>query len=273
MKISRSFVVGTHVVIIAFVAISLMAERVAEGIFVLRIRLPLATGWRSVPRGCWYTVGSVLASTGARGVCLASVCDPPPTRARNSPRPCGRRGTSSRTRAPRMTTTTEARPPGSRSSRPRRGTRGWSRSCAGFARSSGRGARTSRSCAGWARAGRGRRRWLRDRGGGAWVRCEKTSSVSRQSNGAFPGNARGKRSASRVAGDAPPPEGFGVETIVPIARDAGTVPSASTSPSRVSRRRTRRGKCGPPPRAAWRNCGSSFPAARLGAHPGSRQHG
>lgn len=73
----------------------------------------------------------------------------------------------------------------------------------------------------------------------------------------FPGSA-GKRSESRVAGDAPPPEGVGVETIVPIARDAGTVPGASTSPSRVSRRRTRRGKCGPPPRAAWRNCGSSF---------------
>ena len=73
----------------------------------------------------------------------------------------------------------------------------WSRSCAEFARSSTRGARTSRSCAGWARERRGRRRWLRTGEGGASVRpCEKTSSVFAPVQRCPSREARGKRSES-----------------------------------------------------------------------------
>ena len=160
--------------------------------------------------GRWYTSGSSLASTGARGVCPASECDPPPKQAKKSPRPYGRPGTSSRTRSPWVTTTREARPRGSRSdSRRRRGASRWSRSCAEFARSSARGARTSRSCAGWARERRGRRRWLRTGEGGASVRpCEKTSSVfapvqrcpSREARGKDPSRGRGRRTSARGTG-------------------------------------------------------------------------
>ena len=74
----------------------------------------------------------------------------------------------------------------------------------------------------------------------------------------FPGSA-GEKIRVGVAGDAPPPEGLDFETVVPIARDAKMVSSASTSPSRVSRRWTRR-EVGPSPGCVAKRGGSSFPA-------------
>ena len=212
--------------------------------------------------GRWYTSGSSLASTGARGVCPASVCDPPPKQAKKSPRPYGRPGTSSRTRSPWVTTTREARPRGSRSdSRRRRGASEWSRSCAGS-----RGAQPEE-----------RERPARARGGrvsvgggdggcgpgrGSFGQTMRENLERLRSSATVPSReARGKRSESGSRATHLRPRDW---------TSRRSCPSRATRRwCRARRRRPRgsrvdgRGEKWAPPRAAWRNVeGQVFP--RLG---------
>ena len=159
-----------------------------------------------------------------------------------------------------VTTTREARPRGSRSdSRRRRGR------VDGLARArSSRGAqpeereRPARARGGRVSVGGGDGGCGPGRGELRSDHARKPRASSLQCNGALPGK-RGEKIRVGVAGDAPPPEGLDFETVVPIARDAKMVSSASTSPSRVSRRWTRR-EVGPSPGCVAKRGGSSFPA-------------